>query len=95
MCLKKLTYPVLLFITGVVIGFQVGCVSVVEPEEQVIVTIAVLNGVSLARNVNVLLESQDGSASEGTTLTLLRGLTVQYSISLTFLQMTILEYLEI
>ena len=90
--LEKTNLTCLTTITGVVIGFQVGCVSVFEPEEEVIVTIAVLNGVSLARNVNVLLDSQDGTAGEGTTPILLANLSVQYSISLTFLQMTILEY---
>ena len=57
-----------------VIGFQVGYVSVIEREEEMAVTITILNGVSLARDVNVQLVSQDGSAQQGTTLVLLIGL---------------------
>ena len=54
-----------------VIGFELGSVSVNEPDGEVLVTFTILNGVSLARDVNVQLISEDGSARQGTIFTIL------------------------
>ena len=77
-----------------VIGFQRGSVSVNEPDGEVPVTITILNGVSLARNVNVQLISEDGSARQGTIFTIIIGVYILYT-SLTLQQeMTILKSIE-